>query len=200
LAIGGFYFLGTAYTGSAISVAAVSARAFLSEIYAVYEARRGGIPLDTERKVRRHFALNLAARVIAEREYAAKSNTRIIGPFVNAVAWKISGIVIAMSNVSMDTANATVTFHNGDDLIDLAIDLVNIDGDWRVAAITPTLGSQDMIARAEGMSAALRGLCKAGSDCIISCQQCMLCACWRACCYAHPSDARVTNRDCCRRA
>ena len=137
LAIGGFYFHGAVYTGGVISAAAGSARAFLAQIYAAYEAGGGGVPLDTERKVRRYFAPNLAIRIIAEREYAGKSKTRITDPFVNAVAWKISGIVIVMTAVTVDNASATVTFHNGDDLIDLAIDLVKIDGDWRFAAITP---------------------------------------------------------------
>jgi hypothetical protein len=116
-----------------------SPRAFLSAIYATYEGTGGnGIPLNAESDVRRYFAAALAARIIAERkELVGRSGGGgFIDPFVDAADWNISAVVIAVTYVGSRQASATVTFRNRDDLTDLLIDLVKIDNDWRIAAIT----------------------------------------------------------------
>lgn len=111
----------------------------MSAIYAAYEGpNANGISLATESEIRRYFAPAFAQRIIADRKDLSRhtGRTGLVDPFVDASDWRIAAIVIDVTYVGSRQASATVTFRNRDDLSDLLIDMVKIDNDWRIAAIT----------------------------------------------------------------
>jgi len=116
-----------------------SARAFVTAIYAAYKGKNTkGIPLDSEREIRRYFAPALADLIIKDGNDAAKRNE--VGaldgdPFVDAQDWEIAGFDIAVSEPAPGKATATVKFTNDTPKI-VVLDLVKIKNEWRISEIT----------------------------------------------------------------
>jgi len=117
-----------------------SARDFVTAIYDAYKGTDAkGIALDNERAIRRYFAPALATLMIADQSEAARRNE--VGaldgdPFVDAQDWDIAAFDIAVSETAPGKASATVKFDNAGTPEVVVLDLVKINGEWRVGEIT----------------------------------------------------------------
>lgn len=127
--------LGTLRQRSVAQAAEQSAREFLSAIYSNYQAGGAGISLRTEAEIRRYFASPLATQIIMARGDESLGKARFIDPFVDAVDWSIGTILMDMSFSGTRNAGAAITFRNWGDLTELSVDLIRIDGEWRIRAI-----------------------------------------------------------------
>jgi hypothetical protein len=97
-----------------------------------------GIPLDSDRMIRRYFTPELAALIIKDRKAAAqrKEPPTLDGdPFVDAQEWQIASVDIAVSRESADKALATVSFKNFDKPVTLRLELVHAKDGWKIADI-----------------------------------------------------------------
>jgi Protein of unknown function (DUF3828) len=118
-----------------------SATAFVTKIYDAYKGEAAkdsdGILLDTDAAIRRYFEPSLAALIVKDRK-AAHGEVGALDkdPFIDAQDYEISGVDIAVRDVSPAKAVATVNFTNIDTHNTIALDLVKIKSDWRIANIT----------------------------------------------------------------
>ena len=118
-----------------------SPEGFLKAIYDRYvgDAKKAlGIPLDSDRKIRRYFAPELAALIIKDRKEAAKRKeppTLDGDPFVDAQEWHITAVSIAVSREAADQALATVSFKNFDKPVTLHLELVHSKDGWKIGDI-----------------------------------------------------------------
>jgi Protein of unknown function (DUF3828) len=117
-----------------------SATAFVTGIYDTYKGSGAkGLPLDTERTVRRYFEPSLAALIINDRSKAARRGE--VGaldgdPFIDAQDWNIDKFDIEVADTGPGKAKATVKFANLDRPATIVLDLVKIKNDWRISDIT----------------------------------------------------------------
>lgn len=127
--------LGTPGQRFVAQAAEQSAREFLAAIYSNYQEGGAGISLRTEAEIRRYFASPLATQIIMERSDEWLGKARFIDPFVDALDWSIGTILIDLSFSGPRNASAAVSFRDWGDLTDLSVDLIRIDGEWRIRAI-----------------------------------------------------------------
>src|SRR5579872_4673538 len=117
-----------------------SATAFVAAIYDTYKGSGAkGLPLDTERTVRRYFEPSLAALIIKDRKNAARRGEvgQLDGdPFIDAQDWNIDKFDIEVADTGPGKAKATVKFTNLDQPATMILDLVKIKNDWRIGDIT----------------------------------------------------------------
>jgi Protein of unknown function (DUF3828) len=117
-----------------------SATAFVTGIYEAYKGSGAkGLPLDSERAVRRYFEPSLAALIIRDRRSAARR--REVGkldgdPFVDAQDWNVDKFGVAITDAGPSKAKATVKFVNLDQPATVVLDLVKIKNEWRISEIT----------------------------------------------------------------
>lgn len=120
---------------------------FLRAIYARYlgGAKQAlGVPLDTERNLRRYFTPALASLIIKDRKAAALRHEppALDGdPFVDAQDWQISALEIALERKAPLQALATVDFRNFDKPVSLRLELVHAKDGWRIDDIRWPEGS-----------------------------------------------------------
>jgi hypothetical protein len=132
-----------------------SATAFVTKIYDAYKGKDAkGINYGTEAAIRRYFEPSLAALIIKDDKAAARRDEVPIldgSPFVDAQEWEIFAFDIAVTDAPPDKAVATVSFKNFDELVKIALNLVRVKNDWRIA---------DIISRRDGRTQSLRALFK----------------------------------------
>jgi hypothetical protein len=115
-----------------------SATAFVTGIYEAYKGSgANGVPLDTDRAIRRYFEPSLAALIIRDRKNARGEVGKLDGdPFIDAQDWNIDKFDVEVSDKGPGKAKATVKFVNLDKPATIALDLVKIKNDWRIGDIT----------------------------------------------------------------
>jgi len=115
-----------------------SATAFVTGIYEAYKGSGAkGIPLDSDRAVRRYFALSLANLIIRDRRKAHGEVGQLDGdPFIDAQDWNIDKFDVEVADTGPGKAKATVKFVNLDQPATVVLDLVKNGKDWRIAEIT----------------------------------------------------------------
>lgn len=120
-------------------------RAFLQAIYQQYiGANAAGVTLDEDTDWRRYFTPDLAQIIIADYAKAAQSGDipNLDGdPFVDAQDWSISKVQIEVDDKATDKTVGKVSFSNAGKAMALTLDLVKIDGAWKINDIHGPEGS-----------------------------------------------------------
>lgn len=118
-----------------------SAKAFVDGIYQGYVGPEGsayGVSLDDDDALRQWFAPDLAQAIIADSDAAeARGEVPMLDgdPFVNAQEWQIDGFEDVVTESAPGHAQAVVTFDNNDRHETITLDLVLLDGAWKVLEI-----------------------------------------------------------------
>ncbi len=131
---------GLATQGLARSAPTASAQAFVEHIYDAYTGRHGsaGVPLDGSAEVRKLFDPPLATLILADRAKSARLDEPAAldgDPFVDAQDWALKNLRIRVAASGPAAATADVGFDNLDQKVHLRIDLVLLDGGWRITEI-----------------------------------------------------------------
>jgi hypothetical protein len=117
-----------------------SARAFVAAIYKAYQGSGGnGVALDNDQTVQRYFEPSLAAAIRKDQTDAEQRNEPPVldfDPFVDAQDWDIATVDIDVRDAAPNKASATVKFTNADKPTTILLDLVRINGEWKVHDIT----------------------------------------------------------------
>jgi hypothetical protein len=123
-----------------VAAADAAAVAFVTAIYNAYKGKNTkGVPLDSDRDLRRYFEPSLAGLIIKDRNTAARRKevpTLDGDPFIDAQDWDIKTFNIEVSDTAPGKATATVKFVNEDESKTVVLDLVKIKNDWRINDIT----------------------------------------------------------------
>ena len=127
-----------AFIAMPVLAADSSATAFVTGIYETYKGSGAkGLPLDTDRAVRRYFEPSLAGLIIRDRRNAHGEVGKLDGdPFIDAQDWNIDKLDIEVTDAGLGKAKATVKFVNLDRPATIVLDLVKIKNDWRIGDIT----------------------------------------------------------------
>jgi len=139
--LGAIFLMVGAAGAPALSLAEASPEAFLKSIYDRYigDAKKAlGVPLDSERTIRRYFTPALAALIIKDQREAAKRKeppTLEGDPFVDAQEWEITAVDIAVSRAAADKALATVSFRNFGKPVTLRLELIQLKDGWKISDI-----------------------------------------------------------------
>ena len=119
-----------------------AAETFVKGIYATYTGKKSqGVKLNKPSDVKRYFAPELAAKILADRANAAKKGEvpSLDGdPFVDAQDWQIEKVDVSMgaNASSTDRALATVSFKNADTQQLVVLDLQKTKAGWRVSEVS----------------------------------------------------------------
>jgi hypothetical protein len=117
-----------------------SATVFVTAIYHSYIGKGAkGVPLDSERKIRRYFEPGLATLMVRDQTAAARRKevgSLDFDPFINAQDWEIASFDIAVGDAVAGKAQATVKFVNLGTAKTVLLDLVQVKGAWRISDIT----------------------------------------------------------------
>jgi hypothetical protein len=98
-----------------------------------------GMPLDSERTVRRYFEPRLAALMTTDQKAAARRNevgALDFDPFLGAQDWDVATFDILVSDAVAGKAQATVKFVNLGHVMTVVLDLVQVSNAWRIYDIT----------------------------------------------------------------
>jgi hypothetical protein len=127
-----------AFIAMPVLAADSSATAFVTGIYETYKGSGAkGLPLDTDRAVRRYFEPSLAALIIRDRKNAHGEVGKLDGdPFIDAQDWNIDKFDVEVTDTAPGKARATLKFVNLDQPATIVLDLVKLKNDWRVGDIT----------------------------------------------------------------
>ena len=121
---------GPAYGGD------VSATAFITAIYDSYKGKDAkGMPLDSERTIRRYFEPKLATLMTTDQKAAARRNevgALDFDPFLDAQDWDVTTFDILVSDAVAGKAQATVKFVNLGHAMTVVLDLVQVKNAWRI--------------------------------------------------------------------
>jgi hypothetical protein len=128
----------TAFGTVLVRAAEPSAASFVEAIYAAYKGKdANGISLDNDAAVRRYFEPKLAALIIKDRKDARGEVGKLdVDPFIDAQDWEINAVDIAVREIAVGKASATVSFKNVDEQHTVILDLVKLGEGWRIANIT----------------------------------------------------------------
>jgi hypothetical protein len=142
VALGALMF-GVACVGLMVPAHGGDTTAPLAFVTAIYDAYKGkdsvGIPLDGAKSIRRYFEPQLAALMIKDESAAARHGdvgALDFDPFIDAQDWDMASVDIAVNELAPGKATATVKFVNLGDPTTVVLDLVAINGDWRISDIT----------------------------------------------------------------
>ena len=117
-----------------------SALAFVSAIYKSYTTgSKGGVRIDSGRKLRRYFEPALAEAMNKDQENAAKHHDvgELDGdPFIDAQDYDIKHFDVAIKDTAPGKVIATVTFDNFGKQWTIVLELIAIKNDWRIYDIT----------------------------------------------------------------
>jgi hypothetical protein len=130
--------LGTALAGLAAPALAgdAAATAFVTAIYDAYKGKDSkGVPLDSERAIRRYFEPKLAMLMVKDEQAAAKRQE--VGqldfdPFIDAQDWEVTAVDIAVGDAIAGKAKATVKIVNLGETTSVLLDLVQVKKAWRI--------------------------------------------------------------------
>jgi hypothetical protein len=117
-----------------------SATAFITVIYNSYKGKDSkGVPLNSERTIRRYFEPKLATLMAKDEKTAARHKE--VGSldsdaFIYAQDWEISKFDIAVNDAAAGKTQATVKFVNFGGATTVVLDLIQVKGDWRIYDIT----------------------------------------------------------------
>jgi hypothetical protein len=117
-----------------------SATAFITAIYNSYKGKDAkGVPLDSERTIRRYFEPGLATLMAKDQKAAAQRNE--VGlldfdPFLDAQDWDVTSFDISVTDATAGKAQATVKFVNQGQPMTVVLDLVEVRNAWRIYDIT----------------------------------------------------------------
>jgi hypothetical protein len=113
-----------------------SATAFITAIYDSYRGKDAkGIPLDSERAIRRYFEPKLATLMARDQKAAARRNevgSLDFDPFLDAQDWDVTTFDIVVSDAAAGKAQATVKFVNQGQAVTVMLDLVEAKNAWRI--------------------------------------------------------------------
>jgi hypothetical protein len=125
---------------SPASAGDASATAFITAIYNSYKGKDAkGMPLDSERIIRRYFEPQLATMMAKDQKAAARRGE--VGlldfdPFLEAQDWDVTTFDINVTDATAGKAQATVKFVNLGQAMTVMLDLVQVNKDWRVYDIS----------------------------------------------------------------
>ncbi|MGP0090238.1 MAG: DUF3828 domain-containing protein [Xanthobacteraceae bacterium] len=121
-----------------------TAKDFLDAIYATYVGKDAqGMPLD-QPATRRLFSPGLLKLVDDDAKRAKKRGEvpNLDGdPFVDAQEWEINSFTVDLQDGAPGKAKAIVKFKNFDKDVAVALDLVQLQGGWRIDEIAGPSGS-----------------------------------------------------------
>jgi uncharacterized protein DUF3828 len=113
-----------------------SATAFVTAIYNSYRGKDAkGVPLDSERTIRRYFEPRLATLMAKDQQKAARRHEvgRLdFDPFLDAQDWDVAAFDIVVSDAAADKARATVKFVNLGEARSVLLDLAQVKNAWRI--------------------------------------------------------------------
>ncbi len=113
-----------------------SPRAFLQGIYKHYIGKSTpGVVLDSDADIKRYFTSDMASIILADEAKAAQTGdipTLDGDPFVGHQDWSISTFQIDVDNKAMDKTIAKVSFKNDGKMETVTLDLVKVDGTWKI--------------------------------------------------------------------
>jgi hypothetical protein len=109
---------------------------FLHDIYKHYVGKNtAGVKLDSDADFKRYFTPDLANIIIAD---IAKANqvgdipTLDGDPFIDSQDWSIPSVKIAVDDKATDKTTAKVSFKNNGTAETVTVDLVKVDGAWKI--------------------------------------------------------------------
>jgi len=116
--------------------AAQTPHAFLQAIYQHYVGTNtAGVKLDSDADYRRYFTPDLAKIILDDIAKAQKNDevpTLDGDPFIDAQDWSISKVQIDVDDKATDKTVAKVNFKNAGTPVAITVDLVKIDGAWKI--------------------------------------------------------------------
>lgn len=114
---------------------AQSSAAFLASIYDRYHGESGGVDLSDAAALQRWFTPALA-QMIADDDAKADAVSEVpsldADPFIDAQDGDIADMKITVDDRSDDKAIGHVTFTNFGEAKSITLDLLRVDGEWRV--------------------------------------------------------------------
>jgi len=123
-------------TPQAGQAAAQTPHAFLQAIYQHYiGTNTAGVKLDSDADYRRYFTPDLAKIILDDIAKAQKNDdvpTLDGDPFIDAQDWSIPKVQIDVDDKATDKTVAKVSFKNEGTPETIAVDLVKIDGAWKI--------------------------------------------------------------------
>jgi hypothetical protein len=133
--------LGLTLTGLGWSMAPASAatqgpKAFLQDIYKHYVGKNApGVPLDGDADIKRYFTPAMAKIILdddAKAEQAGDIPTLDGDPFVGHQDWLITKFQIEVDDKATDKTTAKVSFKDEGKTETVTLDLVLVDGVWKI--------------------------------------------------------------------
>jgi len=116
-----------------------AAQAFIDDIYSQYRgAQSPGVNIDNDAALQRYFEPSLVALLVKDSEEASKKGEvpQLDGdPFIDAQDWDVTDVKSSIADAGPDHAVATVTFRNFKKPKTVTLDLVRIDGAWKISDI-----------------------------------------------------------------
>ncbi|HVJ42821.1 MAG TPA: DUF3828 domain-containing protein [Dongiaceae bacterium] len=113
-----------------------SPRAFLQAIYQHYiGTNTSGVKLDEDADYRRYFTPELAQMIISDNTKAAQNGdipTLDGDPFIDAQDWSIGKVQIDVDDKATGKTVAKVSFKNLGKTETVTLDLVEVDGAWKI--------------------------------------------------------------------
>jgi Protein of unknown function (DUF3828) len=117
-----------------------AAAAFVTAIYNSYKGKDAkGMPLDSERAIRRYFEPQLAGLMAKDQEAAARRGevgSLDFDPFLDAQDWDVATFDITVNDTAAGKAQATVKFENLGKAMTVTLDLVQLNKTWRIHDIS----------------------------------------------------------------
>jgi hypothetical protein len=111
-------------------------KAFLQSIYKQYVGKNaGGVPLDGDADIKRYFTPDMAKIILDDNTKAAQAGdipTLDGDPFVGHQDWLINKFQIEVDDKATDKTTAKVSFKNLDKMETVTLDLVKVDGAWKI--------------------------------------------------------------------
>jgi hypothetical protein len=117
-----------------------SAAAFVTTIYDSYKGKDAkGMPLDSERTIRRYFEPQLAGLMAKDQKAAARRGevgSLDFDPFLDAQDWDVTTFDINVTDATAGKAQTIVKFVNLGQAMTVTLDLVQVNKAWRVYDIS----------------------------------------------------------------
>ncbi|HWU01064.1 MAG TPA: DUF3828 domain-containing protein [Terriglobales bacterium] len=136
LALSALAFLLLALAPQAGHAAAQTPHAFLQAIYQHYiGTNTAGVKLDSDADYRRYFTPDLTKIILDDIAKSQKNDdvpTLDGDPFIDAQDWSISKVQIDVDDKATDKTVAKVSFRNSGTPETITLDLVKIDGAWKI--------------------------------------------------------------------
>jgi hypothetical protein len=110
--------------------------AFLQNIYKHYVGKNtAGVKLDSDADYKRYFTPAMAKIILDDQAAAAKNGdvpTLDGDPFIDAQDWQIAKFKVDVDDKATDKTVGKVSFTNIDKAETISLDLVKVDGAWKI--------------------------------------------------------------------